>query len=779
MLSRKEYNGRVSYDEYVRRFNLSEVAKKEALLARQKAQNLIPKIPSKKTITDAAKDKAKDEFRKAVEKQTGINTKEVEEAYDAVKGGAPKTPADKRKKNEIITGIAINRAVIPNTDELSETEQNRAKLSKASKIAYMNDDDFRTAQDYMNENNLGEIDKELSNSSSLVIKTPDGDTEIHYRGTAITNKPNYQDLITDASIITGTEQGVLANSNLGKPSQLIEAEQQLQRTLGKYGSVEHLGGYSRGGGMALSLGNKYNIPTTTFNPLVGPKTIAGSNSTTAKHTIIRTTEDPTTIGLAFSSPNSDNWEVKAIKPLDKYSSNIPLKNVYDAHRLDNFTEDGPRKIQEAEITKAQNNQVSASRKQLERVMLGDMRDSIRNGDSFTEYMTKFNPGDSQITPNGKRLKGTRIYGNDPYTEGWRSAGGRFSEGEAKFINDVRENGENAEPHREPNEIRNSDDAERFLLDYNQDGTPKEKLPNLKEELTPPNEIASELNRPIGEEEKALINNLNNSDSKFKLSKSEMNEYKPGARSDGALAAKHREAEQEHYEAIQTHDDIASAHVEHSPNNKTWRSANLTNLAIGYGIGMGVQSVAGLIPGEKEFEETVGGRATSDIVKGASTGLLQGLAQKNLGGLVKNTSLASIVGAPEEVALLPEAVGGAAGYVAGDYAAEGASKLAKLAGGSKNIQELSGDVVGGGVGGGVGGLATFATAVAADTLLGTEYGSFLGPEGAVAGAIIGTGLGLAAATYSQGISGLEGDVEEIGSGIKKGLSSIGSAISSWF
>ena len=118
-------------------------------------------------------------------------------------------------------------------------------------------------------------------------------------------------------------------------------------------------------------------------------------------------------------------------------------------------------------------------------------------------------------------------------------------------------------------------------------------------------------------------------------------------------------------------------------------------------------------------------------------------------------------------------------MAGDYAAEGASKLAKLAGASKNTQDLTGDVVGGGVGGGVGGLAAFGTAVAADTLLGTEYGSFLGPEGAAAGAIIGTGLGLAAATYNQGISGLEGDVEEIGAGIGKGLSSIGSAISSWF
>ena len=789
MLSRAQYTGRLNYDEYVRRFNLRELAKKEAEKARTKINQLTPNLPTKKTITDAAKEKAKDTFRKAIEKQTGIDTKEVEEAYDAVKGGAPQTIQDKRKKREIITGIALNRAIIPNTEELTQEEQDRAKISRASKIGYMNEDEFRTAQEYMDENNLGTIDTELSNGSSLVVERPNGDTEIHYRGTAITNKPNYQDLITDASIITGTEQGInLGIANAKPPAQLQEAEQQLQRTLTKYGSVEHLGGYSRGGGMALNLGNKYNIPTTTFNPLVGPKAIAGSHSTTSKHTIIRTTEDPTTIGLAISSPNNDAWEVKAIKPLAQYSSNIPLKNVYDAHRLDNFTEDGPRKIQEAEITKAQNAQVSTGRKQAERVMLGDMRDSIGNGDSFTEYMAKFNPGDSQNTPNGKRLKGTRIYGNDPYTEGWYNAGGRFTEGEAEFINDVRNNGENAAPHREPDErisnpldeIRNSDDAERFLLDYNQDGTPKEQLPNLKEELTPPNELAAKLNKPAGEEEQALINNLNNSESKFKLSKSEMNEYKPGARSDEALAAQHTAAEQDHYEAIQAHDDIASTHVEHSADNRAWRSANLTNLAIGYGIGMGVQAVSGLIPGEKEFEETVGGRATTDIVKGASTGLLQGVAQKNLGGLVKNTRFAGILGAaPEEVALLPEAVGGAAGYVAGDYAAEGAEKLTKLAGGSKNTQKLAGNVVGGGVGGGVGGLAAFGTAVAADTLLGTEYGSFLGPEGAAAGAIIGTGLGLAAATYSQGISGLEGDVKEIGGGIKKGSSSIGSAISSWF
>ena len=794
MLSRKDYRGILPYEEYVKRFKLREQTKKKIEEFNKKRNDKSPPalpLPSKKTIIDSAKEKAKDEFRKAVEKQTGIDTKEVEDAYDRVKGGPPKTAEDRRKKNEIITGIAINRAVIPNTEELNDIEQDRAKISRASKIAYLNDDDFRAAQDYMDKNNLGEIDTELSNDSSLVVKRPNGDTEIHYRGTAITNKPNYQDLITDASIITGTEQGVFGSSNLGQPAQIREAEQQLQRTLTKYGSVEHLGGYSRGGGIALSLGNKYNIGTTTFNPLVGPKTIASSNTTTSKHTIIRTTEDPTTIGLAFGSPNSDNWEVKAIKPLDKYSSKIPLKNVYDAHRLDNFTDDGPRKQREAEITRAQNRQVEASRKQTERVMLGDMRDSIKMGDSFTEYMSKYNRGDTEKTPNGDRLKGTRIYGNDPYTEGWYKAGGRFTEGESEFINEVREKGEDASPHKEPigeKKIQKflgfddkmiggrGEDIMSSLVDDDSVST-QEQFEKARAEAQ--KEREDMMNRPMGDEETALINNLNNSESKFKLSDSDINAYRQGVATDEALAAEHTAAEQEHFNAIQDYDDIASAHVEHSPNEEVWRSSNLTNLAIGYGIGKGVQGLADLVPGEKEFEKTDAGRPTMDVVKGAATGLGQGLAQKALGGIAKDTALAGIVGAPESVALLPEAIGGAAGYVAGDYASEEAGKISKNLGASKNTQELVSDSVGGGVGGGVGGLAAFGTAVAADTLLGTEYGSVLGPEGAAAGAIIGTGIGLGAAVYSQGVKGVVSDVKEIGGGIEKGLSSIGSAISSWF
>ena len=283
MISKAQYRGRLSYEEYVKRFTMRQTVAQQSPLPLQR-----PQLPTKQTMTDAAKKKAKDMFRIAVAKQTGIDTTEVSDAYDAVQGAIPATPEEARKKHEIITGIAINRAVQPNITALTDEEQDRAKMAKASKIAYVNDDEFRAAQDYMDEHSLGTIDKELSSGNGIVVTRPNGETEVHYRGTNLKERPNYQDLITDMAIVTGTEQGIsnpIGNSAF-KPNQMVEAETQLQSAMAKYGTVEHIGGYSRGGGMALSLANKYNIPSTTFNPLIGPKAVQGSYSTTAKHTII-------------------------------------------------------------------------------------------------------------------------------------------------------------------------------------------------------------------------------------------------------------------------------------------------------------------------------------------------------------------------------------------------------------------------------------------------------------------------------------------------------------
>ena len=925
MLSRAQYQGRLPYDEYVRRTKLRFAANKQRL----KEEGLLPTLPTAKEATDMATERAKKEFHDAVAKQTGIDTDQLSKAYDAVKGGPPSLPADKRKKNEIITGIAINRAIIPNTKELTDVEIDRAKISMAGKIAHLNDDEFRTAQDYMDENNLGQIDTELSDSSGLVVKRPNGETEIHFRGTALTNKPNFQDLITDGAIMAGAETGVPGLRELsGKPKQITMAETQLESAVAKYGAVDHIGGYSRGGGMALYLGNKHNIPTTTFNPLVGPNAIANSHSTTASHTIIRTTEDPTTIGLAFANPNSDTWNVKAVLPHADYQSKIPLKNVYDAHRLDNFTRNGPRKTQEAEQVKAQAKFKKAAAEQSERMMLADMRDSIKNNESFTDYMVKYNPGDAKITPKGKRLVGARFGESSSYTEGWYKAGGRFTEGEAEYANQLRNTDDvsTVKPHREitdkarqdaqsnlddplvggesraavgnndaqasfndpflsepiqrtnrqdgisfrdkllsnepltfsrdgsdilddlmsgnptngkrtnkiRNKIKNKTDSKEKqeikndLQDINEElpqheallnnfspedvkGTTaearykasqfarnrlmgrKEDLNNRLEELESAGEVSTDGKlRNVGSEERKLIDGINSNPSSFELDRQEMDEYREGASTDEALAIKHTEAEQAHFKSLQEFDDISSASYEHTPDSTggAWRSANATNLAIGYGIGMGVQGLANIIPGEKEFEKTAGGRATMDVSKGAATGLAQAAATKGLGGLARNTIAAGFVGDPANVAFLPEAVGGAVGYVAGDYASEGASVLTKMAGGKKGTQDLAGDVVGGGVGGGVGALAAIGTGILADAALGTEYGAILGPEGAAAGAIIGTGLGLAMAVKDQGFKGVYQDTVDIYSGVNSleqkgakafagGLKSIASSISSWF
>ncbi len=729
MLSRAQYRGRLPYEEYVRRYKLRTKINR---------QN-IEQMPQQ--AKEEAKERAKKAFHEAVKNQTGIDTDDLSKAYDDFKG-KPRGPKEDRTKQEIITGIAMHRAVIPNTEELNDVEQERAKMAKASKIAYLNDDNFKAAQDYMNDNNLGEIDTELSDSSGIVVKRPNGKVEIHYRGTQITQKPNYEDLITDAGIITGTEQGIPIGAQNVRPKQMVDAETQLQRALAKYGAgnVEHLGGYSRGGGIALGLGNKYNINTTTFNPLVGPKAVQGSYSTTADHTVIRTTEDPTTAGMALANPNTDRWTVKSMLPLKEYQSNIPLKNVYDAHKLDNFTKDGPRKTAEAEIDKARMASILEGQKHGERVQLKAMRKAIEDGKSFTEYMSEDNSGDVKSTPQGKRLTGFRIFGNDPYTEGWLKMGGRFTEGEAKYANDV----------------------------FTEQGKTNPQLPEHNEIEGPGTDIDS----GIGAEEFKLRSRISQNDSRYKLSNDEIKKFRSDVSNDDQLDNIMEEGQNDFTDAMTNHSEIEGAYVEHNTaagGESGMRAANGTNLALGYLIGMGVDKGLDLIPGVEEFGKTEGGRPTMDIAKGGITGALSFAGASALGTATAETS----------AALAPEIAAGAAGFVAGDYSAQAASKAIKKIGGSKDDQDAAGNVVGGGVGGATAGLAAFGTAAAADALLGTELGSAFGPGGMAVGAAIGTAAGIGATIYKQGVSGLATDVEDAGKGIVSGIKSIGSAISSWF
>jgi hypothetical protein len=91
---------------------------------------------------------------------------------------------------------------------------------------------------------------------------------------------------------------------------------------GKY-DVDELLGYSLGGAKAHSFGEKYNIDTTSFNPLVG-QTFINSGESSVKHDIYRTTEDLPSSGTALI--DRENVDVKSVYPSEELL-NEPKKDT--------------------------------------------------------------------------------------------------------------------------------------------------------------------------------------------------------------------------------------------------------------------------------------------------------------------------------------------------------------------------------------------------------------------------------------------------------------------
>ena len=760
MISKSEYEGNIPYEEYVRRFKtekrIQDKLLKQTEAFTSKTDTDIESTQKAQSDATALQAIAKAKMEEAIKNQTGIDTTALSKAYNDAfhKGKEPTDPQEKREKKDIQSGILLARATKPSLDTLPADAVQRAKMSNAGKIAYLNDDNFQAAQEYLDrEGTNAVIDTELSDGSGLVVRRPatpgvPETVEIHYRGTSITNKVNPDDLHTDARIASGTEGDSVAGLPVGKPKQIADAEAQFERVRAKYGSVEHLGGYSRGGGMAVGIGNKYNVPSTTFNPLIGPRHLTGDSE--AIHQVYRTTEDPVSLGLAFA--NKNNIKVDTVKPLAKFQQNIlsfnpknllrHITNVYDSHRLDNFTSGGQRKLGEAELDVLQRELQIRGRKMAQAPQLIDITNSIKNGDSFSEMLVKgTHAADVVQTPKGLRLKGARHSINSNLVQNWIDAGGEFTNGEAKHINDTtdglvgmgdisKENSDMTKRNRKRRPI--SDDEQERLnkkLVFSED---------KQNQLTP--------------EEKILFSGTDTEAQKAKLL-----EYKS-----------------ETNDIMQTMEESGLDGLSREGNSmqEFSRNMNLTNLALGGLIGKGSSEAFNLIPGYKKLSEV-----KKSAIEGGTAGVGQALAQEALGGKkLLGARIAGLVGegsvsALGYAALAPELVGGIAGAEAGQAVgtatAEGIAKL----GGGKDLQDLGADTAGGAAGGAASGLAAALVAVGSDALFGTELGATFGPAGAITGAAFGLGIG--AFMFAGG---------EAYKGVKALASKVGdweSDIASWF
>tara|TARA_R110000772_G_scaffold51371_2_gene117933 strand:+ start:422 stop:2677 length:2256 start_codon:yes stop_codon:yes gene_type:complete len=742
MIPQSQYRGKLPYNIYKQRFQDRQVNLQQELKKKiETVKKNIPTIPTEKTINDnitSAKELAKKKLKTELQKKTGLNMDKITKLVGDITGKS-QTKEDERKKQTILTGISLNKALQPSHDDITVEERDRAKLSKAGKIAYQNDDDFQTAQDYMDNEGLGTIDKELSTKQALVVKRPNGNIELAFRGTIMTPRPDMEDISTNIAIAADSE---------GTSPQFIAAKETLNRAKLKYGNIDHISGYSRGGTLALTLAQRENIPSTTFNTYIGPRLARGNTNTNVKHNIIRTTEDPVSIGLAFTkNSNLENWVVKTIKTRAKYQSNIPVKNVYDSHRLDNFTELLPAAEQDAAedtINKAiQNN----SRKLYGTINIQKQQKLIDNDKSFSDNIWEFQSkgnvntftGDNDVGGNFENpvIRGGRHSPNSLEVQNWRTLGGKFSEAEASVLNQNHSSSLDRLPSMPPTKDI-SPTYHRDLLQKN-----FEEYDNLP------------ANHPLKQTSQQPFT---------------PQEVKKIAKMDTEETQTHNEKlVQEQADLQGLHEAVFEPKRQVIGISEFARAFNPTHLGIGYAIGAGTNEALSQIPGfdkqNRILQEGEAGTIGAGITSGFQTAL-GGVLRKVGKGALAETLGTSAVATAGSVALLPELVAGGAGYIAGEESGKLIGKGIKKLGGGQDLQDAGEDIGGGGVGGFAGGLAAFGTALAADAVFGTELGAFFGPEGALAGGAIGAGVGTIAFAGGEALKGIKKLAPIIESGASK-------------
>ena len=283
-------------------------------------------------------------------------------------------------------------------ESLTEEQVVKAKLTRASGI--FDKEGTQATQKYLEENGLDyTVDWQLSNDSGLVlIDNASGKAVIAYRGTDITSPRDW---------VTGLN---MLGSNEANDPVFINAKSQFERVLNEYGTPSELVGFSRGGTVAMTLGNEFKVPTTTFNPFVNKNLITSSSRDL--HTVIRTTTDPVSVGA-----NVGNFNVIQVNP--KGNSLNPIAN----HELNQFL-DTTSRTTPAPVDKVQQFVESTGRAQSELITVKEMSQAIREGKSFSEFLNDFSPVDIR-----DGTLSSRIYDGSNFTSWWKDSGGTFNTAE--------------------------------------------------------------------------------------------------------------------------------------------------------------------------------------------------------------------------------------------------------------------------------------------------------------------------------------------------------------
>jgi hypothetical protein len=357
---------------------------------------------------------------KKKEKKTKKIKHHMHEHADDVLNKITTDEEQKQKAKEGLNAIYANTITKPTHDDITLQQREYALMNEAS---YMHGHGSTKDEinNYLKQNGLKNYNIDFANSTNnglTFVNKNNGKATIAFRGSSL-GKRAKSDWTSNAEILASPNFNTKAHFEIDN----------FFNDVNELYDVEHITGYSRGGHFATYLANKYDIPSTTFNPFISPSIIKNfKKNNKSNHTIINTTEDIVSPLASVLKLNNNNVNIRTIYPLDEKST---LIDPIAGHDNINFTNPNNASRTTGRRYNLHNQIVSNGKKIGELQMVQKAKTIFQNGGSFTDFIKSVNPNDVNETRSlidgSKTIEfSKRIKGAGKEAQIWNQIGGEMT-----------------------------------------------------------------------------------------------------------------------------------------------------------------------------------------------------------------------------------------------------------------------------------------------------------------------------------------------------------------
>jgi len=326
----------------------------------------------------------------------------------------------KEKAKDGLNALYSNTITKPTHDNITLQQRTYAFMNEAS-MMYAHGSTKEEVINYLRQNGIRNYIIDFDNSTNdglIFVNKNTGKATIAFRGSSLGNR---------ASIDWTSNAEILANPNLNTQAH-IDIDDFFNNANEIY-DIEHVTGYSRGGHFSTYLANKYDIPSTNFNPFISPSIIKNfKKNNKNNHTIVTTTEDIVSPLASVLKLNNNNVNIRTIHPIDEKSS---LIDPIAGHENSNFTNPSNLPRTTGRRYNLHNQIISNGKKIGELQMIEQAKIIKENGGTFADFIKRINPNDIQETRSlidgSKTIQfSNRIKGAGLEAQLWNSVGGEMS-----------------------------------------------------------------------------------------------------------------------------------------------------------------------------------------------------------------------------------------------------------------------------------------------------------------------------------------------------------------